>query len=239
MARLAFPAQEITLARQTVDLEQLWNHVVALGGFPGMKLERRTLQPEAHEDAVWTAVWNPDGRTLITGSVDEIVKVWAVAESSAESIHTYTGHTLGVISVAVDPSGVYAASSALDSFIRVWNLEDNSTKAVMETPPSETWQIAFNPVSDTLTVAAAGGSSNRICVWSCDSAEKVQDLVVPVSALYYRKPFEDHSWCVTLSYTTTGQGGQGQEGHVLAQRGIQPKRAAHRMRRHGRVGQRI
>lgn len=40
-----------------------------------------------------------------------------------ENSHTYTSHTLGVVSVTVDPTGTFAASSALDSFIRVWNLQ--------------------------------------------------------------------------------------------------------------------
>ena len=91
--------------------------------------------------------------------MDESVKLWSEIDDSLEAQHTYTGHTLGVISVAVDASNTYAASSALDSFIRVWNLKDNSTKAVIETQPSETWTIAF--MSDgtgggPLLLAAAG-----------------------------------------------------------------------------------
>ena len=81
---------------------------------------------DAHEDALWCVAWQPDSRSLITGSVDETVKVWTLGEpgsTTVESAHTYTGHTLGVISVAIDATGKFAASSALDSFIRVWNLE--------------------------------------------------------------------------------------------------------------------
>jgi len=87
------------------------------------------------------------------------VKVWTEGADGLESLHTYTGHTLGVISVVVDPSGTYAASSALDSFIRVWNLHDTSTKAVIETQPSETWSVAFaqQPGAEgPLLLAAAG-----------------------------------------------------------------------------------
>lgn len=57
--------------------------------------------------------------------MDECVKVWAVQDEApfVENSHTYTSHTLGVVSVTVDPTGTFAASSALDSFIRVWNLQ--------------------------------------------------------------------------------------------------------------------
>ena len=86
---------------------------------------------------------------------------------------------MGVISVTSDSSGTYAASSSLDSFIRVWNLAEGSTKAVMETPPSETWQIKIHPTAQALTMAAAGGSSHGITIWSCETAEKQQELKIP------------------------------------------------------------
>ena len=81
---------------------------------------------DAHEDGLWCATWVPNSSQLVTGSIDESVRVWTVVEEEPEVIeatHTYTGHTLGVVSVAVDATGTYAASSALDSFIRVWNMQ--------------------------------------------------------------------------------------------------------------------
>ena len=59
----------------------------------------------------------------------------------------------------------------------------HSTKAVIETPPGETWQIAFappgaSPGGDPL-VASAGGASNKVVLWSTDDAEKVAELLLP------------------------------------------------------------
>lgn len=99
-----------------------------------MRLTRTLKIDDAHEDAVWACAWAPGpSRRLVTGSVDECVKVWDVAPSAAgpdapapEPTHTYTGHTLGAVSVAVDAAGEYAASASLDSFVRVWSLKDSS-----------------------------------------------------------------------------------------------------------------
>lgn len=96
------------------------------------------------------------------GSVDESVRLWGETSERLESKHTYTGHTLGVVSVSVEATGTYAASSALDSFIRVWNLKDSSTKAIIETQPSETWQITFAPPGDRLQIAAAGAAADPL-----------------------------------------------------------------------------
>ncbi|CAL5220193.1 g2165 [Coccomyxa viridis] len=136
---------------------------------------------DAHDDALWCTTWVPNNSQCITGSVDECVKVWTVQDEApaVENSHTYTSHTLGVVSVTVDPTGTFAASSALDSFIRVWNLQDSSTKAVIETPPSETWQIKFQPQSDSLIIAAAGGSSSKVVLWDVVDTQARGHLGIP------------------------------------------------------------
>jgi WD repeat-containing protein 61 len=187
-----------------------------------MRLTRTLKVDDAHEDAVWCCVWAPSkgegggessSTELVTGSVDETVKVWSIdrsggagaasasgataaataaeggedpssSSSSAEPLRSLPGHTLGAISVAVDAGGTFAASSSLDSFVRIWHLEDSVTKAVIETPPGETWQIAFPPPSEAINggpqlIATAGGASNKVVVWSADSAEKVAEMALP------------------------------------------------------------
>ena len=183
-----------------------------------MRLTRTLKVDDAHEDAVWCCAWAPSksggGKSsnsnnyeLVTGSVDETVKVWSIdrsggagASSSSEAaattegggedpssstfepLRSLPGHTLGAISVAVDASGTFAASSSLDSFVRIWYLDDSVTKAVIETPPGETWQIAFPPVSNDggpQLIAAAGGASNKVVLWSADTAEKVAEMSLP------------------------------------------------------------
>jgi WD repeat-containing protein 61 len=105
-----------------------------------MRLTRQLKVEDAHDDAVWCCAWvpgdGPHGGDLITGSVDEAVKVWRpppAGESGGagaadaiplEPLHTYVGHTLGAVSVAADATGTYGASASLDSFVRVWSLAD-------------------------------------------------------------------------------------------------------------------
>jgi WD repeat-containing protein 61 len=129
---------------------------------------------EAHEDGVWSVSWVPGGsELLLTGSVDESVKLWEdVADQPLNTVHTYTGHTLGVVSVVVDPTGTYAASSALDSFLRVWNLRDHSVKAVIENNPTETWGIAFSPDTSKLRLAVASGTAQRVLIYNIEDDDQ-------------------------------------------------------------------
>ena len=62
-----------------------------------------------------------------------------------------------------------------------------STKAVIETPPGETWHIAFAPLpaqqrEGDVLLAAAGGASNRVVLWSTNDAEKVAEFALPEPA---------------------------------------------------------
>ena len=124
------------------------------------------------------------------------MKLWGETEDRLESKHTYTGHTLGVVSVAVEATGTYAASSALDSFIRVWNLKDSTTKAIIETQPSETWQITFAPPGDQLQIAAAGAvhAPTAISLSCSDASSKVPPLSCTDSSVPRTSGGEAHRW---------------------------------------------
>lgn len=144
-----------------------------------MRLSLLHKQEGAHEDSVWTAAWVPNSNQLLTGSVDETVVSWSEVDDALQKQYTYPSQTLGVVSVTADASGTYAASSSLDSSIRVWNVQDHTSKALIETPPSETWAVAFHPAQDRLLIAAAGGRSYKVVLWDAEARKAQASLKLP------------------------------------------------------------
>ena len=71
------------------------------------------------------------------GSLDEIVKLWCSDELVLE--RTNTEHSLGMTSVAAHSSRLISASTSLDSFVHVFDVDTNATIATLESPPSEVW----------------------------------------------------------------------------------------------------
>ena len=79
---------------------------------------------KAHADAIWSAAW-VDNETLVSGSVDETVKVWDVTTTGAADAlgdegfthtalrraRTLDGHQLGAISVGVHTAAAAAAAA--------------------------------------------------------------------------------------------------------------------------------
>jgi WD repeat-containing protein 61 len=63
----------------------------------------------AHEDGIWAGAWTKslkDGSEhIISGSIDDKVKIWSWFKEKLELKYTCTGHRLGVVSVDVNPQG--------------------------------------------------------------------------------------------------------------------------------------
>ncbi|KAJ4851166.1 WD repeat-containing protein vip3 [Turnera subulata] len=144
-----------------------------------MKLAGLKSVDNAHEESIWACTWVPPTQArpslLLTGSLDETVKLWSSDELKLE--RTNTGHCLGVVSVAAHPSGIIAASASLDCFVRVFDVDTNATIASLEAPPSEVWQMQFHPEGHTLAVA--GGGSASVKLWDTASWKLIATLSIP------------------------------------------------------------
>ncbi|XP_012076991.2 WD repeat-containing protein VIP3 [Jatropha curcas] len=151
-----------------------------------MKLAGLKSIENAHDESVWAATWVPATESrpslLLTGSLDETVKLWSPNQLTGSLddlnlVRTNTGHCLGVVSVAAHPSGVIAASASLDSFVRVFDVDTNASIATLEAPPSEVWQMQFDPKGTTLAVA--GGGSASVKLWDTATWKLIATLSVP------------------------------------------------------------
>lgn len=134
-----------------------------------MRCTVRCIEEHAHEECAWTCCWVPESNTLLTGSGDETVRLWTATHDEIrhdKTISGLAGCTLGVVSVSVDLTGQWAASSALDSYVRVWSLQnDTEQRALLESMPTEVWDVKFCPVRDKCMIAAAGGTLSKVKLW--------------------------------------------------------------------------
>lgn len=145
-----------------------------------MKLAGLKTAENAHDQSIWAAAWVPATEErpalLLTGSLDETVRLWRPDELAPVGAPSL-GHSLGVISVAAHPSGTVAASASLDSFIRVFDVDSNASIATLEAPPSEVWNMQFDPKGTVLAVA--GGGSASVKLWDTATWQLIASLAVP------------------------------------------------------------
>jgi WD40 repeat protein len=73
-----------------------------------------------HSRSVDSVAFAPDGRTALSGSQDDTLKLWDVA--TGREIRTFTGHSNSVVSVAFAPDGRTALSGSQDGTAKLWAL---------------------------------------------------------------------------------------------------------------------
>jgi len=96
---------------------------------------------QGHTDAVWNAVWSPDGARIASCSLDDTVRVWGAFDGGDPFV--YRGHAKGLMDVAWSPDGSRVASASADSTVRLWNALDGSNSLVyrghMDTVQEANW----------------------------------------------------------------------------------------------------
>ena len=112
---------------------------------------------------------NETGLThILTGSSDNSAKAWKWNdEKEADDDQNYLecrfifdDHSLGLISVQINRDGKIAVSSAMDSHIHLWDLENGEPLQIINCTPVESWTSAFSPDSNQIATGSHFGKVN-------------------------------------------------------------------------------
>jgi WD40 repeat protein len=74
---------------------------------------------KGHTKTVNSAAFSSDGKSIVSASLDETVRVWNA--STGEQVHELEGHTHWVYSAAFSSDGKSIVSASRDKTVRVWN----------------------------------------------------------------------------------------------------------------------
>ena len=73
------------------------------------KYTKKFRQEAAHEDGIWCCAWGTfekdHSEVIVTGSVDDKVKIWTWSREKLDLKYTCEGHQLGVVSVDINKAG--------------------------------------------------------------------------------------------------------------------------------------
>jgi WD40 repeat protein len=108
-----------------------------------------------HEGPVWRLEFSPDGRWLVTASLDATAAVWDTEEFRLA--HTLIGHFDQVMAVAFDPVRPEVATSGPDEAVKIWSLE---TGEELLSFPGLYSDIAYSP--DGSYIAGVGPETSLI-----------------------------------------------------------------------------
>ncbi len=113
----------------SVDFSPKGRLVVSAGGLQEKGLVRlwdldtgkEVRRFEGHAKEVRRAVFSPNGRQILSGSIDRTMRLWDV--ETGKELRQFTGHAGDVAGVTFSRSGRRALSAGNDGTVRLWDLE--------------------------------------------------------------------------------------------------------------------
>jgi len=118
----------------------------------------------AHEKGVWIAEFSPNGFQILSGGLDNGIKLWQL---DGQEVVGFVGHSAPIRSVSFSPDGETILSSSSDKTIALWNLQgDRSHTLTGHT--GAVWSTRFSPDGKTIV---SGSADQTIKLWNCDGVE--------------------------------------------------------------------
>ncbi|KIO03231.1 hypothetical protein M404DRAFT_87139, partial [Pisolithus tinctorius Marx 270] len=141
---------------------------VAVGGLKGWPVEQLSLH--GHRSAVSSVAISPDGKRIVSGSLDKTVRVWDV-ERGVQIGSTLEGHTNAVNSVTFSPDGKMIVSGSWDSTVRVWDAEGGvQIGSPLEGHTFGVNSVAFSPDGKMIV---SGSLDKTVRVWDVEGGVQI------------------------------------------------------------------
>ncbi len=117
-----------------------------------------------HHDDVKSIAFSPDGHFLVSGSTDQTVGLWAMADLNQEPL-LFHEHSGTVWSVAFSPDGKKIISGSGDNTVRLWTLNDAGSivnSIIVGRHNKSVRTVAFSPKGDFI---ASAGNDGIVKLW--------------------------------------------------------------------------
>jgi WD40 repeat protein/tRNA A-37 threonylcarbamoyl transferase component Bud32 len=132
----------------------------------------RTLT--GHREGLRGVAFSPDGRRLVSASLDRTAKVWDPATGT--EVCRFTKHGEPVTAVAYHPGGRRVASGGRDRAVRIWDAETGAEIQAFRGHKGWILAVAFSPDGGRLAAAVfppVPGRDGEVVVWDVASGKKL------------------------------------------------------------------
>ena len=115
--------------------------------------------------------FSPDGRLIVSGSEDHMVRVWQL--QTGRLLRRLDGHASVVTAVAFSPDGSAIASASNDRTVRLWDVRSGRLLRTLQGHVYHVYAVAFDPQRRWLATASW---DRTIQLWDAASGHLVKKL---------------------------------------------------------------
>jgi WD40 repeat protein len=133
---------------------------------------KRVVNNPSADDHFLCAMTSADGKTLIAGATDGILRM--IDLQSGQVVSALRGHAGAIRSLALHPRGLQIASAGADCMVRLWDFDIVLQARDYAGHTAPVWSAAFSPDGKQI-VSASGDQTVR--VWDVGSAAQAKHVL--------------------------------------------------------------
>jgi len=126
---------------------------------------------KGHQFSVWCTEFSPDGKFLVSSSIDQKILIWDL--DSVNAIDTLEGHTNAVSSVCYSNDGSLIVSASMDGEIKIWESSTGSLLRTFKGGNSHVYSLALSPDNKTIAV---GNEEYTVNLLDANSGELIKSF---------------------------------------------------------------
>jgi len=134
--------------------------------FNGSVLHEMCLFPRGHSGTIFSAVYNEDGKKILSASADHTIKEWDV--ESGLCLKTFSGHTGGVRSALYSGDEKKILSASGDRTIKEWDVKSGQCLKTFTGHESGVWSAVYSGDKEKILSASW---DHTIKEWDVESGQ--------------------------------------------------------------------
>jgi len=168
-------AEGLVLAIYTMDQGQSLPTVESMAQsslLSAIQVAQEANRLQGHRDAVISVAFSPDGKSIVSGSEDNTIRLWD-AQTGKPIGQPMKRHDKSVLSVAFSPDGKRIVSGSEDNTLQLWDVQtEKQIGEPLQGHQAPVRSVAFSPDGKSIV---SGSEDNTIRLWDAQTGNRSEN----------------------------------------------------------------